>query len=173
MAFADWHVSWQRARWEDVGSSLVLTHEVQDLWRAVVEEESGDIYFWNTVTDETSWERPPEMLRVSTSKEIQQTSIRSVRGDVTRIDDVELPLEARGGAPPPPLAPSSARKSGNAKADKAARNERRPLEEEEEIVDAGDKGEESEPCAGWVLDKCAELLGLKDGARGILAVRRE
>merc|ERR1719329_128600 len=78
----------QRARWEDVESTLVLTEEIQDLWRAVVEEESGDVYFWNTVTDETSWERPPEMLRVSTAKETKSISIRSLKGDVTNFDQV-------------------------------------------------------------------------------------
>ena len=31
----------QRVAWEEVESSLVVTQDVQDLWRAVVEDESG------------------------------------------------------------------------------------------------------------------------------------
>jgi hypothetical protein len=40
----------------------------QSVWRAVVEEDSGGVYFWNTLTDETLWERPPELLRLSCSQ---------------------------------------------------------------------------------------------------------
>ena len=113
----------QSAAWEDVDDSLVVTQDVQDLWRAVVEDEigpppiracmplcalvrapgslcrtaealtaashdrnrrAGDIYYWNTVTDETSWERPRELLRVSTSRDTRQLALRSIKGDVTR-----------------------------------------------------------------------------------------
>jgi len=34
-------LGWQRVAWETIDTSLAVTDEVQDLWRAVVEEESG------------------------------------------------------------------------------------------------------------------------------------
>ena len=29
-------------------------------WQEVVDQESGDVYFWDPVTNETTWERPPD-----------------------------------------------------------------------------------------------------------------
>lgn len=36
---------WQHVAWEDVEDSLVVPRDVQDLWRAVVEDESGERAF--------------------------------------------------------------------------------------------------------------------------------
>jgi hypothetical protein len=152
----------------------VVAEEVQDLWRAVVEEESGDVYFWNTVTDETSWERPPEMLRVSTAKDTKTTSVRSVKGDVTNFGQVYDKSDAEAddasaSMPPPPLRGQrrTARKverEGKAGAGSDA---------QAEMTQREGQDNEWDPSPEEVLDRCADALGMKDSARGILAVRRE
>jgi hypothetical protein len=53
----------------------MCTGQQQHVWRAVVEEESGGVYFWNTITDETVWERPPELLRLSRSQVCTRTYV--------------------------------------------------------------------------------------------------
>ena len=152
----------------------MVAEEVQDLWRAVVEEESGDVYFWNTVTDETSWERPPEMLRVSTAKDTKTTSIRSVKGDVTNFGQVYDKSEseaddASASMPPPPL------RGQRRTARKVEREGKADTGSDLQAVITQSEGQENEwdPSPEVVLDRCAEALGMKDGARGILAVRRE
>ena len=156
----------QAMPWEHVDKTLVLTEEVQDVWRAVVEDESGDIYYWNTVTDETSWERPPELLRVSTSRQIRQASISSIKGDVTIFDSVADKASALSApsAPPKGKAKSRSRKKHGKLVEEAADGSA-PLQGK------GTQGE-WEPSPEVVLDRCAEVLGIKDGVPGILAVRR-
>ncbi len=131
---------------------------------------AGDIYYWNTVTDETAWERPPELLRVSTSQETMQTLVRSIKGDVTPFELSTTPSDVAAS----PLV------QGRGKW-------RKGKEGKNGGVNEGGKGEEAgwghalgggvkmdwEPCPEVVLDRCAEVLGMKEGAGGILAVRRE
>ena len=53
----------------------------QTVWQAVVQEDSGSVYYWNTLSDETAWERPPEMLRVSTAQTTFKRRVRNLKGD--------------------------------------------------------------------------------------------
>jgi len=42
-----------------------------------------------------------------------------------------------------------------------------------EVVEGGDEWDEWEPSPEVVLQRCAHVLGIMDGAQGILAVRSE
>ena len=74
----------------------------QNVWRAVVDGESAESYYWNTCTGETVWHRPPEMLRVSYAQETTRDCVRNVRGDVSRFAIDGPPPEADLGSAAPP-----------------------------------------------------------------------
>ena len=42
------------------------------VWKPLLHKESGRVYYWNTATNETSWERPAEMDSVAEAKEEEE-----------------------------------------------------------------------------------------------------
>jgi len=97
--------------WEQLDDSLHVAGAArQNIWRAVVDGESAEAYYWNVCTGETVWHRPAEMLRVSCSQETTRASVRSLKGDVSYFtSDADAgtpaaehePMPERDAKPPP------------------------------------------------------------------------
>ena len=62
--------------WEQLDDSLHVAGAArQNVWRAVVDGESGEAYYWNVCTGETVWHRPAEMLRNSCSQPSSRAAV--------------------------------------------------------------------------------------------------
>lgn len=64
-----------KKEWEDVDTSLVVTGKRQGVWQGLVDAETGGVYYWNTITDQTTWTRPPELMRVSKAQETKRFQV--------------------------------------------------------------------------------------------------
>ncbi|MCL7027905.1 hypothetical protein MKW94_023301, partial [Papaver nudicaule] len=58
----------------DSGNALVQTGgDESSTWKLVMHEESGQYYYWNTVTGETSWEVPDIFVQKAETTTVQKT----------------------------------------------------------------------------------------------------
>ena len=85
----------RRATWPQVRLDLALGEDESSLlppWEAV-QDDSGQTYYWNTVTDETSWERP---VQAPPTQSVPATSSARVQGRETTLSSSNPMSEGDG-----------------------------------------------------------------------------
>jgi hypothetical protein len=97
-------------------SSTTSTLATDTAWRRCVDSQSGDIYFWNTVTGETTWDPPPlppESLNTTLNGDELAAKRRKVIPN--GVDVVDKPMNAStasDGTIPTTLTPANSSEKG-------------------------------------------------------------
>ena len=69
----------------------LLTSGLPPSWRSLKDEESGNTYYWNTVTNETTWERPQLQTEPELEPETEQETAQDADQETVQEIRVEAP----------------------------------------------------------------------------------